>query len=288
MKKKTATLTDETVVATVERQEPAHLPVVNNTPDMLLALGIEKGLDINQLEKLMDMQERWLARQAKSKFLEAKANFQHEVPKIQKNKKVGYDSKGEGGGRVDYSYAPLGDIAEQIKGALHKNGLSYDWKFADIVDEKGVPKIRATFIVSHVAGHSEETSLEAYHDASGKKNSIQARGSAVTYLQRYSLIGGLGLTTADSDIDGKGTGNAPDKKTHNNGPKPPITEAMFKKALVRISNGEQIVDQLHDHYELTEEQENAITALQASAPASPQKGKAKAKAAKPDAKEGQQ
>ena len=40
-------------------------------------------------------------------------------------------------------------------------------------------------------------------DTSGKKNTIQAQGSSVTYLQRYSLIGALGLTTADEDIDGR-------------------------------------------------------------------------------------
>ena len=40
-------------------------------------------------------------------------------------------------------------------------------------------------------------------DTSGKKNEIQSRGSTITYLQRYTLIGALGLTTADEDIDAR-------------------------------------------------------------------------------------
>jgi uncharacterized protein (DUF3820 family) len=54
-------------------------------------------------------------------------------------------------------------------------------------------------------GHSESTTLSAAKDGSGNKNDIQARGSAATYLQRYTLIGALGLTTANEDVDGAGT-----------------------------------------------------------------------------------
>jgi hypothetical protein len=35
------------------------------------------------------------------------------------------------------------------------------------------------------------------------KNPIQARGSAIDYMKRYTLIGALGITTADTDIDGR-------------------------------------------------------------------------------------
>ena len=45
-------------------------------------------------------------------------------------------------------------------------------------------------------------------DTSGSKNSIQSRGSAVSYLQRYSLVGALGLTTADEDMDARMTKGA--------------------------------------------------------------------------------
>jgi hypothetical protein len=46
--------------------------------------------------------------------------------------------------------------------------------------------------------------MEAGKDMSGGKNDIQQIGSTQTYLQRYTLIGGLGLSTADEDNDGCG------------------------------------------------------------------------------------
>jgi uncharacterized protein YyaL (SSP411 family) len=48
-------------------------------------------------------------------------------------------------------------------------------------------------------GHSEETTLSGPADASGSKNAIQAIGSTLTYLQRYSLVQALGLAAAEDD-----------------------------------------------------------------------------------------
>ena len=45
--------------------------------------------------------------------------------------------------------------------------------------------------------------MQASPDLTGSKNPIQARGSAIEYLKRYTLIGALGISTADADIDGR-------------------------------------------------------------------------------------
>lgn len=60
-------------------------------------------------------------------------------------------------------------------------------------------KVSVTCIISHRDGHSEENTLSASVDTSGNKNHLQAIGSAVTYLQRYSLKAALGLSVADDD-----------------------------------------------------------------------------------------
>ena len=65
-------------------------------------------------------------------------------------------------------------------------------------------KLKTTCYISHIDGHTEKTSMESGLDTSGAKNDIQQKGSTQTYLQRYTLIGALGLTTADEDNDGKG------------------------------------------------------------------------------------
>jgi len=161
------------------------------TPQSLLSQAIEKGLDVEALSKLMDLQERWQANQARKLFFEAFTKFQTEVPEIRKTKDVSFN-------QTKYQYAPLSDITRQIGKTLEKNGLSYRWEIKDDADQ-----LQVTCLVSHIEGHTETTTMSAKADTSGAKNAIQARGSAIEYLKRYTLIGALGISTADSDIDGR-------------------------------------------------------------------------------------
>lgn len=163
---------------------------IETTPDKLLQLAVSKDLDIHKLEKLMELMERWQANKARTNFFEALTLFQSLVPEINKSKQVAFD-------RTKYSFAPLGAIAATIKESLHHAALSYRWEFSDTADQ-----ITCTCIIAHKDGHTEKSSMSAKKDSSGSKNEIQSRGSTMTYLQRYTLIGALGLSTADEDNDG--------------------------------------------------------------------------------------
>jgi hypothetical protein len=163
------------------------LTVIEQTPQALLSQAIEKGLDVESLGKLMDLQERWEANQARKKFFEAFAIFQSKSPEL-RTIKDGHN----------YKYTPLSEITRQIANPLKEAGLSYRWEIQDTDKE-----LKVTFLVSHVDGHTERTTMSAAPDTSGSKNTIQARGSAISYLQRYTIIGGLGLSTADIDTDGR-------------------------------------------------------------------------------------
>ena len=161
----------------------------NASPAGLLQLAIEKDLDVEKLEKLMTLKERWDTQEAKKAFLKAMSMFQSQCPVLNKSKEVKFN-------QVRYSYIPLGQITAQIKELLNKCGLSYRW---ETKDNEG--NITITCIVSHIDGHSEQNSMTAGKDKSGAKNDIQQIGSTMTYLQRYTLIGALGISSADSDID---------------------------------------------------------------------------------------
>ena len=163
-----------------------ELQVMNNSPAQLLQLAIEQGADVDKLEKLMDMQDRWNAGQAKTAFYEAFTQFQSEVPAIKK-KKSGHNIK----------YAPLSDIVEQIKPYLQKNKLTYRF------EQDHSDGVQVTCIINHALGHSESATMKAAADTSGSKNSVQAIASTVTYLSRYTLCSALGITTADEDMDGR-------------------------------------------------------------------------------------
>lgn len=173
-----------------------ELTTIPNTPSDLISQAIEKGMTVEGLEKLMALQERWEANQARKLFFEAFTNFQAEAPDLRKTKEVKMNLRD--GGNASYNFAPLADIARQIGPVLKKHSLSYRWEIQD--DDKA---IKVTCLVSHIDGHTERTTMQASPDTTGAKNAIQARGSAIEYMKRYTLVGALGLTTADSDIDGR-------------------------------------------------------------------------------------
>lgn len=158
-----------------------------NNPGRLLELAITQGAGVDQLGKLMDLQERWQAQQSKELFFQALSKFQHECPPINKSK-GGYDDR--------YFYAPLDKTTEIIKPVLYKCGLTYRWE-----QQETEKQIAVNCIITHIAGHSETTQLTGEPDGSGSKNAIQARGSTVQYLRRYTLESALGISTTFIDDD---------------------------------------------------------------------------------------
>ena len=156
------------------------------------------NMDVDKLGKVLEMQERWDATQAKKAYVTAMSAFQAVAPKILKQK-TGHNCK----------YAGLSDIVSVIAPKLSEHGLSHTW-----VTEPSDKEVKVTCKITHVLGHSETTSLSAAPDTSGSKNSIQALGSTITYLQRYTLKAVLGLAEEDQDDDGEGankTDNLPAK-----------------------------------------------------------------------------
>lgn len=165
---------------------------IQTTPAMLLSLAVEQGADLDRLEKLMNIKMQWEENEARKAYFEAMTAFKANPPEIEKNKKVAY-------GNTKYSHASLWNVTEKINSELSKYGLSASW-----TTKQPEKEITVTCRISHVLGHFEETSLTALPDNSGAKNSIQALGSTITYLQRYTILALTGLATQDQDDDGNG------------------------------------------------------------------------------------
>lgn len=170
-------------------------PMTPMTPQAMLATAVARG-DAALAEKLMDLSDRWEARTARKSFDAAIAAAKAEIPVIFKNREMN-----AGSGRTSYKYEDMAAIARAIDPVLSKHGLGY--RFRTQVQGNIVT---VTCIVFHGDGHSEENTLQAGADTSGSKNSIQALGSSLTYLQRYSLKAALGLA-ASADDDGASAGN---------------------------------------------------------------------------------
>jgi hypothetical protein len=162
------------------------------TPMDMLNHAVERGAGLDVVSKLMDLQERWEKNQARKAFDAAVSDAKAEIPVIFKNKSVSF-----GNGKTAYRHEDLAEIARTVDPILTKHGLSYRFR-----TQSDAGSVAVTCILSHRDGHSEETTLSASHDGSGSKNSIQAIGSTITYLQRYTLKAALGLA-ASNDDDGK-------------------------------------------------------------------------------------
>jgi hypothetical protein len=189
----------------VSETPPARVPMVaqqrtaiaTTTPGDLLRYALDKGADLAQLEKLMELQQRYEANEARKAFVAAMAAFKTEPVEIFKRKQVGYKTKE--GDFVGYKHAELSDVTDAIAPAMARHGLSFDW---DI--HQGSGTITVDCVVTHVLGHSKKVTMSGAPDSSGKKNQIQQTASTITYLQRYTLLSATGMSTKDEDDDGAG------------------------------------------------------------------------------------
>lgn len=167
---------------------PVREPGTPPTPAEMLSAAVSQGANIETLERLIGLSERWEANNARKAFDAAISAAKAAIPRIVKDKQGDTNR-----------YATFANIAAKVDPVLAENGLSYRFRTSQ------AEKITVTCILSHRDGHSEETTLSAPPDTGPRRNPIQAIGSTLTYLQRYSLVQALGLAVSDDD-DGRAAG----------------------------------------------------------------------------------
>ena len=192
----------------VTKTKPSHVAPSGDLGALMTIIeraASDPNFDTGRLMQMLELKERWDATEARKAFTVAMAAFKANPPKIVKNKHVKIQHR-NGGGTTEYDHATHSEVTEKIAAGLGQHGLSHRWNV-----EQSEGRIRVTCIITHSLGHSEQVQMTANADDSGSKNSIQAIGSAVTYLQRYTLLAATGLTTADMpDDDGAGAADMPD------------------------------------------------------------------------------
>lgn len=167
------------------------------TPMGMIEIAISQNADIDKLTKLMELQERWEANQARKAFNVAFSEFKSEAVTIIKNNTV------KDGPLKDKKYADLFGVVNVVTPVMSKHGLTHSWKLTK--DEPTWMEVTCT--IKHILGHSESVSMGAAPDTGPGRNAIQARGSAKSYLERYTLLAATGMAASDADNDGNGGGN---------------------------------------------------------------------------------
>lgn len=192
-------------IITVPQREIAPVPA--GSPMGMMMAAMKQGASLEQIGQMMDLQERWQKAEAKKAYDAAFAAFKAEGVRIFKGRTV------TDGPLKGKSYAELHDIVNAVTEALSKHGLSTWWRLTK--DDKDW--LEVTCYLRHVGGHEESVSMGGPPDTGGAKNAIQARASAKTYLERYTLKAILGLSEEMDDNDG-------------NGPPPKVPEDLLENA----------------------------------------------------------
>lgn len=219
--------------------------------------AVEQGQGIEVIERLLVVHERIEANQARKAYNAAMSALRAELPEIVKTEEVDYPSK-KAGGRVQYMHENLARMVEDLSPPMAKHGLSFRWR----TDASNAQLIQVTCVVTHAAGHAEETTLFGPPDDTGNKNALQAIASTVSYLQRYTLKAAIGVA-AGKDDDGAG-GAKVDPRKRGDGQEPiqqPTASNNGSAAAVAPGEG-ATVDELYQARALFPTDDKTVTANQ--------------------------
>src|SRR6478609_1276872 len=178
-------------VAKVERD---NMPV--SIMEVISRAATDPNVDIDKMERLLQMQERILARHSKEAFADALARLQPKLPVIEERGGIR-----DRNGNVQSKYALWEDIVGIITPILAEEGFSLSFR-----TKSDTSSVTVTGVLLHRDAHSEETCLTLPMDTSGSKNNVQGVGSSTSYGKRYTASALLNLRTGEVDDDGKSAG----------------------------------------------------------------------------------
>jgi Zn-dependent oligopeptidase len=152
------------------------------------------NIDVEKMERLLAMQERIMAQNAKVAFNEAMRAAQAEMPKIRRNKENTQTSS---------MYADLEQITDKAVPVYTRHGFSLSYGTADCPTPGHA---RITCVCAHVQGFERTYQADVPLDLTGlkgnqNKTATHGFGSTMSYGRRYlvCLIFNIALTNEDQD-----------------------------------------------------------------------------------------
>lgn len=175
---------------------PAARPESATILELIGRMSSDQSVDVAKVEKLVDLYMRVTANTARQEYAAALADMQPQLPLIAE--RGGIKDRNN---NVQSRYALWEDIVSAITPILSTHGFALSFRVKNDANMVGV-----TGVLSHRAGHSEETTLALPIDTSGSKNAVQSVGSSTSYGKRYTAAALLNLRTGDIDDDGASGG----------------------------------------------------------------------------------
>ena len=182
--------------ASIERTIPHADPLLA----VMDKLANNPNLDADKIERLMnvfiDGQRKMETLTDERAFAHAMADFYKNPPRIIKNRLA--EMLKDGRKLYEYNFADLDAYATAAQSALAERGITWSFPFSETNGVITVSCILRFGLYAHTP-----TSMSSPADQTGGKNGIQAKGSTLSYLERYTLCGATGLTAGMPDNDGK-------------------------------------------------------------------------------------
>ena len=155
----------------------------------------DPNVDIDKMERLLEMQERIVARQSESDFNAAMSACQAEMGRI---------SADANNPQTRSKYASYGKLDSVLRPIYTRHGLALSF------DEAESPKpehVRVLCHVTHRGGHKRTYQKDMPADGKGAKGGdvmtkTHAVGAAMSYGMRYLLKGIFNVAIGEEDRDG--------------------------------------------------------------------------------------
>ena len=194
-------MTKEPSTAQSVEIQDARTPMAAPTPAMLLSIAVEKGTDLDQLEKLMDLQERYENKEANKVFSAAMTDAQSQMTSI---------SQDASNSQTHSKYATYKALDAATRPIYTANGFSLSFDTGDMIEDNIIMVIAT---VKHSAGHEETYKMPVPCDGKGAKgNDVMTKTHAVMSALSYGKRGLLkmifNLAEGESDDDGNLAGTA--------------------------------------------------------------------------------
>jgi len=170
-------------------------------PMQLISAAIERGMAVNELGQLFDLQRRWSADRAAEAFAEALTGFQADCPMVQKRREV----KNKDRTTTRYKFAGYEDVLRVAQPHLAKHRIAHNFSTPPGPEGQYV-------IVCHlrVGSHAEDRSFTCDRPNIAKLaeamycNEAQAVQAWESYRKRAAFCNATGLVVCDEDTDMEG------------------------------------------------------------------------------------
>lgn len=178
---------------------------------MIQRAAADPAVDVDKMERLMQMHERFVDRQASAAFNAAMVQAQKRIRPVVR---MSFNTQ------TNSSYAKLEDIDKQISPIYTEEGFSLSFGTAD---SPLAGHLRVVCDVMHEQGHTKQYHMDLPLDSAGiagktNKTGVHAHGSTNSYARRYLTMNIFNVVMINEDNDGN---------------KEPVPEPMITAAQVK-------------------------------------------------------